>query len=145
MQVLTVELRNDHVEEAAPHLRTFVDDVVVVRRDHDQRELPDVVAQSLVVLTVEFHGLPSALPIDTAHLAASVVVKTMELPVDGESLLAKADGIRILREKITLAQRHIMDCIQQVGLPAPVGPHHSVHLVRKLKTAFGVTLEINQL
>ena len=145
VEVLFVELRNDHIEELSSQFAALVDEVAVNRRNHNERVLPDVVAQALVLLRVQLHHLASVALENAADFAGSAVIVADIFAMDGKKIAVEADALMVVRRKITFAEREVMDGIQQIGLPAAVFTNHGVHLLCEIHRGFRVVLEVDQL
>ena len=125
VQVRLVELADHHVHELAPFLAAALQQHAVRRREQHDGQQPDVVAQSLVFLacTLErLSGVQLVAAADVLRLSIEFV-----LPVQHEELLAVRHHLAVGHAVERLAERQVIDGIQQVGLAHAVLPHQAVH------------------
>ena len=132
IEVRAVVLRNDHVHEAAALLAASRNEVRVGRRDDDQRDEADVVGQTLVLLLVALElFLAAALHAAVDFLGGAVLLLIESL--HHEKLFAVADDLRVDGVGAALAEREIIDRVQQVGLAHTVVSDEAVQLRGKGK------------
>ena len=125
VQIWLVELADHHVHKLAPFLAATLQQHAVRRREQHDGQQPDVVAQSLVFLarTLErLSGVKLVAAADVLRLAIEFV-----LPVQHKELLAMCHHLAVGHTVERLAERQVIDGIQQVGLAHTVLPHQAVH------------------
>ena len=138
LEILAVGLRNDTVDELATEVAAAGDELLVVGRHHDEGELADMRRERLVDLLVPAHLLALATPEDATGDIGAVMA------VDGEELLADADVLHIDRVEIALAEREIVDGVEEVGLAGTVVAHEAVDLGAEGDLDLGVVLEVGE-
>ena len=144
LQVFLVKLRDDHIEKSPPCLAALVDDVAVVRRYHDERVEPDVVAEAAVFFLVGFHRLAFAGLVGAADAGAVLLHPVDKIAVDGEKVGVEADGILVLGGKETLAEAEVVDGIEQVGFAAAVLTNNAVDILAEVKLGILVAFEVGE-
>lgn len=144
LQILGIELRDDGVEELAAHLTAPVDDVAVVGRDHHHGEKADVGTQTGILLLVGPHRLVSVF-VGATHLRVVLGLTVEKLSVNGEKIRVEAHRKDILRGEIALAERQVINGVQQVGLATAVPPDDAVHILVKRELSLLVAFEIGNM
>ena len=144
LQIFGIELRDDGVEELAAHLTAPVDDVAVVGRDHHHGEKADVGTQTGILLLVGPHRLVSVF-VGATHLRVVLGLTVEKLSVNGEKIRVEAHRKDILRGEIALAERQVIDGVQQVGLATAVPPDDAVHILVKRELSLLVAFEIGNM
>ena len=136
LKVSVVGLRNDAVHELAPQVASAGDELLVVGRNHHQGNLSYVFRESLVGFLVPLHLLSlSAAQCKRRHITAI-------MPMDGKIILAKTDILAIDRVEIALAEREIVDSVEQVGFSGAIVAHKAVDVVAKGDIGLRIILEI---
>ena len=142
VEIAFVGLRYDPVDELAPEVAAAHDDVLVLRRNNHQRYFPYVFSKSLIGLFVPPHLLCLTFFLDAGHRYH--VLPYLVVAMDGKEFLSAADVLAVDRIEKALAERQVVDGIQQVGLSDPVVAHQTVDVGTEVHIQFGIGLEIVQ-
>ena len=137
-QVFVVGLGEYAVDETAAHVAAAGDNLLVGRRHHDERQLADMFGQGLVGLLVPTHLLALA----ATQQATGHVVAVMA--VDGEEVLAHPYVLYVYRVEVTLAEREVVDGIEEVGFSSTVVADEAVDIATECYVGLGVVLEIRK-
>ena len=115
----------------------------IVRRDHDRWKPADVLCQSLVGLVVALELLLGA----TLHPAAHTLfgVEAVKIPLDQHEGFAVGDVLGINGIEIALAKAQIVHCVKHIGLPAAVVSKEAIHLRTEAHIRAGMVFEMNQM
>ena len=143
IEIKWIELRNDTVNKLASKLTTFINEITVVRRNHHQREFPDVFGKSVVFFLVEFERLLGIAFLHARNQLILFVVESVSA-MDTKEILIVADVELVGGAKKTLAKRKVVNGIEDVGLPCPVEANETVHILRKRQLGALAVLEIGQ-
>ena len=138
-----LELRNLHVEEAAPLRRPALDEHQILRREHHHVQAAEQLARARQRCAVDQQPLPFAgrqLAGDAARAAARV-----QRQLNGAELLRLPDQLRIARGAVAAAERAQKDGFEHIGLArGVVARQHAKPRVR-LQLQPRVIAEIRQL
>ena len=143
VEIQRVELRNHAVDELAAEVAALVDEVAVVRRNHHQGELPDMVAEAVVFLLVEAKRLLLVTFLHTRHQL--IIFAFMRIhAVDGKEILLVADVLFVGRAEKTLAKRKVINRVEDVGFSCPIEAHETIDILRKQQVSRLAILEVGQ-
>ena len=140
IQIHPVRLRQHTIDETASHLAASHNDFLVLGRHHHQRYPSDVFAQRLAHFAVPLHLLGHTL----AHHARGLDVLALHpiAAMDGEILLAAADVRHISPTTAALAERQVINRLEQIGLANAVVTHKAVHIGAEIHIKLAIRLEI---
>ena len=101
-KIRAIELRDQPIQEPAPHFGSVQDQLAIVRRDHHHRIPANVVRQTVILLAVAAQDLALACP-DTAQ-DGILAPHCAHQPLDHEELLPMQDIVHVHRVEIALPQ-----------------------------------------
>ena len=135
-KILSVVLRYYNVHKAPSLLAATGNKFIVGRRDHHKRNCANVVGETLVVLFIPL----KLLLLTTFETAGKFVVHTAVariIALNHKERLTVCNIRTIDRAYCTLAEREIIDGIEQIGFPHSVATYKTIYLARKSKRDIG--------
>ena len=102
-----------------------------------------MVAETVVFLLVEAERLLLVALLHARHQFVVLPVVRIHA-VDGKEILLVADVLLVGGTKKTLAERKVVDGIEDVGLSRPVEAHETVDILRQLQIGRFTVLEVRQ-
>ena len=136
LQVGSVVLRDDAIDETATLVAAIGDEFAILRRDHDQRDETDMVDEALVVFLAT-----AELLLHSAFDAAGddlrlVVMMEVVGALDHRHVLVVGDVLAINGVVRRFGEAQVVDSVQYVGLALPIEPNETVELVREAELRF---------
>ena len=132
LRISSVVLTDHHVDEASPLIAAATDENLIRRRDHDQRNQPDMLRDASVSLLAPSHHL--LLP----HLQSDVNVLLRPILVLVEALqrhelLPMPDAQHIDAAAVAAAETQEMDGIQHIRLALAVVTDEAIQVRREMQ------------
>ena len=132
LDISVVVLRDYHIHQPPALLAATFDEQGVARRNEDKGYQPDVLRQSLILLLIALEVLlraPFHSAIDRGRICRVIIVE----PLQHEEVLIMADHLRVDARIGTMAERQVIDRIQQIGLAHAVVAYETIDLRRQLQ------------
>jgi hypothetical protein len=127
IQVKFIKLADDTVNVFPAQFAAIVDQVAIVRRDHHQGKITDMVGKPFILFFIDKEPLPLVLLLNALDQFRCIVVALI-VSVDGKEIVAMPDVLGIEACKTAFAEGKVMYGIEEVGLPNAVVAHKTVDL-----------------
>ena len=141
VEIELVGLRDNAVKEFASHVTASGDEYLVCGRDNYERYATYVFGKGFVGFLLVTHLLGLVAPLYARNLNG-LVFKPLIASVNGEELLSFPNVLSVDRVEVTLAEREVIDGIEEVGLPHSVVADETVDSGAEIDVGVGVGLEI---